>query len=222
MKAQPESARCFASHERKACWSRKKTGLPSGRVCRLRSLALLLAIFFRFGALIRGHLVPQRLPVLLRPVAIGIGRERRTHPAISLHAVARYAGAGGVHRGQTIAGGRIFLGGRGLQQHHGLLATARHTIALYVHVGQANRRDRIALGRGLPQPRRFGNRVAGVVGLDQLLVAGNGFLGSGLVVVGYRLRVLSVVGWRGLLRRRGLRGLSVLAGSAAGGGRWRL
>src|SRR5271157_158380 len=131
-----------------------------------------LSILFRPRTLFRRHLLPDEIAVLLRPLAVGIGGERRTQPAISLHMVARQASSGGVHRSQPITCPGVVLDRGRFQQHHCLFATARHTIALDVHICQPHRCVRIAFGGRLPQPCHFGGGIAGVLCLGHLSIAG--------------------------------------------------
>src|ERR1019366_1012326 len=123
------------------------------------------AVFFYLATLGGSHLLPELLAVLLSPLAAGVYGEGGRHQLVGLDAVAGYAGPVGVERGQTVARGSVLLGGLGAQQHHGLLTTVGHSLALDVHVGQTNRGHGIAAGGGLPEPSRGGGGIACLHGL---------------------------------------------------------
>ena len=87
-------------------------GAPSNSDERLANSGL--PVLFRQSALFRSHLLPELVTALLRPIAIGIGSQCRTRPAIGFHPVAWRANSRAIHGSQLVAGQGVFFFGRGL------------------------------------------------------------------------------------------------------------
>jgi len=94
-------------------------------------------------SLFGGHLAQQQVTVLLCPLVVRVGVQRRIQPTICLNQIAWHAASDSVQRCQSIPCPNISLCRCFVQQEHGLCATAWHTFEPEIFICHVDGRVRI-------------------------------------------------------------------------------